>query len=274
MSKPEKAGIITRREYNWLKSFSKLEPHEQKKVKYFEDNNTYKPFKIPDKKVSKKVSKTPQKKIEITKSLIWKFFKIFFKAETGTEFQETPDAIKNISPIINYFALNDDFFNCVRLVGTKNKPSYQKGLLIIGKFGNGKSTIMKVLSKIFNHYKMPMRFKAVSSHDLVTEWEAIQNPGGKSLYFERYLCKVLYIDDVKKEKIASNYGKTDVIKDIIEKRYDKKLKTYITCNYRESDNDGNLDDALMEFNRYGNHIYDRLFEMFNIIEFKGESFRK
>lgn len=213
-------------------------------------------------------------KIIITKASIWKLFKKFYKSENGNEFKETPEALKNIEPIIKYFVYDDDFFKCDNLVTTLSQPSFKKGLLIIGKFGNGKTSIMRALSKLFNHYQMPMRFKAVNAHDLVTEWESIDSHGGKDLFFERYTCKSLYIDDVKKEREASNYGKTEIIRDILEKRYDRKLITHITCNYRDTDNVGDLNDALQEFSRYGNHIYDRLFEMFNIIEFKGKSFRK
>ena len=213
-------------------------------------------------------------KIEITSNILWKLFKITYKIETGKEFEETDESLKNISPIIKYFAYDDEFFECDRLVSEFNNPSFDKGLLIIGNYGNGKTSIMTSLSKMTIHYKIPIRFQYVNANQLVTEWETIQSPGEKSLFFEKYLCKCLYIDDVKKEKTASNYGKTEVIKEILEKRYDKKLRTLITCNYRDSDNSSDLSDALIEFNRYGNHIYDRLFEMFNIIEFKGKSFRK
>jgi DNA replication protein DnaC len=269
MKEPEKIGVITRREYEWLKTFKTLEPHEEKKVKEFEEVNN-KPIQV----VKEEKPKKEIKKITITKGLLWKNFLIFFKAETGQDFQQTKDSIENIAPIINFFALDDNFFRSNRLVKKYNEPSFDKGLLVIGMFGNGKTTIFKVLSKMFKHFNMPMRFKAVNAHDLVTEWETLDSPGDKYLFFEKYLCRSLYIDDVKKEKTASNYGKSEVIKEILEKRYDLKLRTYITCNYRESDSVGDLNDALMEFNRYGNHIYDRLFEMFNIIEFKGKTFRK
>lgn len=217
--------------------------------------------------------KEPTEKITITKASIWRLFKIFYKAETGKDFIKTEESIKNIEPIIKYFVFDDAFFECENLVKEFNTPSFKKGLLIVGKFGNGKTTIMRTLENLFKHYQMPMRFKAVNAHDLVTEWESIDSRGGKYLFFERYTCRSLYIDDVKKEREASNYGKTEVIKDILEKRYDRKLITHITCNFRETDQQGNISDALEEFNRYGNHIYDRIFEMFNIIEFKGKSFR-
>ena len=58
---------------------------------------------------------------------------------------------------------------------------------------------------------------------------------------------MLHIDDVKKERKASNYGTVEIIRDILEKRYDKKIKTFITCNNRESDKEGNLKDALIVF---------------------------
>lgn len=267
-NKPEKIGIITRREYQWLKSFKSLEPHEQKKIDEYEKLNAPRP--VPQVIKEKK----EVKKIQITKGLLWKNFKTFYKHETGKEFIEHPDAIKNIEPIIKYFAYDESFFDCDNLVKDLNKPSFKKGLLIIGKFGNGKTTVMKTLGFMFSHFGMPMKYTIVNAHELVSGWESLQSPGDRSLFFEKYLCNSLYVDDVKKERRASNFGKSEVVRDILEKRYDKKLLTHITCNFRETDHVGDIKDALQEFNRYGNHIYDRLFEMFNIIKFTGKSFRE
>lgn len=269
MSKPVKIGVITRREYEWLKSFESLEPHEIKKIEEYEKQQKTETYKIPEE--PKKEKPEP---IIITKGMVWNGFKRTFYEMNGRKFDETSDAIKNIAILIQYFIYDEDFFKSDRLVKNLNDPSFKKGLLIIGKFGNGKTAYMNALSKYFKDNKMPMVFKSVTSHQMVTEWETIESPGDKSLYFEKYLCKSLYIDDVKKEKIAHNFGKTNVIKEILEKRYDKKLKTFITCNYTEGDSKGDLRSALYDFSNYGDHIYDRLFEMFNIIEFKGKSFRK
>lgn len=274
MSEPVKIErLITRREYDWLKTFKVLEPHEEEKIRQFEEKNN--PVFKPIKSIKKTKKVNLEDKIKITKGLIWHHFKEFYKIETGKEFvgSKDSDSIKNIEPIIKYFALDDDFVNSERLLKDYNRPSLKKGLLIIGMFGNGKTTIMKTLSKMFDHYNLPMKFKSVNAHDLVTEWESIETPGDKSLFFERYLCRFLYIDDVKKERKASNYGVTEIIQEILQKRYDKKLKTFITCNYRELDSEENIEDAINEFNRYGNHIVDRVYEMFNIIQFKGKSFR-
>ncbi|WP_299129432.1 AAA family ATPase [uncultured Winogradskyella sp.] len=224
---------------------------------------------------SKQVKSKPiQKKVfKITKAYIWKLFKQFYQSENGKLFIETEDSLKNIEPIIKYFVHDESFFDCENLVKLFNKPSFDKGLLVIGPYGNGKTTIMKTVSKLFKHYQLPMRFNTVNAHDLVTEWECIANQGDKSLFYERYTCKVLLIDDAKKERKASNYGISDVVGELLQKRYDQKLLTHITCNPVDGDEERCIENALNEFNRYGGHMHDRLFEMFNIIEFKGKSFR-
>ena len=269
MSEPTKIGLLTAREYQWLKTSEVIEPHEQLKLEEFEKAKAKKYADY----LKGKPAKELKEKIMITKGLLWSSFKPFYHKETGQVFIENEDSLKNIAVVINYLAFDDDFFVSDRLTSKHNEPSFERGLLITGKFGNGKTSIMKALSKMTTHFLMPIRFKFVNAHDIVTEWETLESPGEKSLFFERYLCKCLCIDDVKKEKKASNYGITEIIKEILEKRYDKKLKTFITCNFREGDKTGDLNDSLEEFNRYGDHIYDRIFEMFNIIEFKGKSFR-
>lgn len=271
MKDPVKIGVITAREYGWLKSMQTLEPHEQQKVNEYEKENIPKePFTPPTKEAKKEVTK-----IEITKALLWNYFKAYYFQINKKNFIETPDSIQNIAVIINYFAFNDDFYKSGLLVRKYNNPSFNKGLLIIGNYGNGKTSIMKTLSFMFEDLRMmSIRFRHVSSNQLVSDWECCATPADKQQFFMKYMSPRLCIDDVKKEKKASNFGVTEAVKEILEKRYDKGLKTFITCNYRESDNTGDLDDALMEFNRYGDHIYDRLFEMFNIVQFKGKSFRK
>lgn len=264
-----KLGALTSREYAWLKEQPKLTEQEQEKVKEFE---TIKP---PD-DLSK--PKNKRDKLKITKELLWKHFLVFYKIQTKNSFEQTPEAVANIAPIIKYFIGDASFANSdnlVKQVGRSQlQPSLEKGLLIIGNYGNGKTTIMRTLSKMLCHYQLPMSFKSVNCHDLVTEYESIQNVGDKYLFYERYKCRALHLDDVKKEHTANNYGKVDLVRSILEKRYDLDLKTFVTCNYREGDGSENVADGLKEFGeRYGEHIYDRLFKMFNIIQFKGSSFR-
>ena len=252
------------------------------------ENNTNNQTHKKEFKTQENTLKTQNKEglMVVTKVLLWKLFKKAYKIAHRRDFIETKDTLANIAPIIEYFVMDQHFFNRSQLITNVHAlelaPSFEKGLLIIGGYGNGKTSIMEALQLVFDHYRMPMRFKGYKAHDLVTEYERIgadrtYRESSKYQFYNR-LTKVrgLYLDDVKKEREASNYGKVNLIRDILEKRYDhKKGKTYITCNYREGDAAYNLEDALAEFGeKYGGHIYDRLFEMFNIIEFKGTTFRK
>lgn len=258
-------GEITSQEYSGLIKQNYVTSDQDKMLKSYEEKN---PGEAKE-----------QKPLVITKALIWKYFQLAYKFNTKEAFEETPETLANVGVIINYFVKDPDFFKSPRLVKRVGNstliPDFRKGLLIIGNYGNGKTTIMQSLSQLFSHFELPMRYKSVNAHDIVTEYETLQTPGDKHLFYERYKCRALYVDDVKKEPVASNYGKKEIIRDIIEKRYDNRLKTYLTCNYREGDDTEDLSDGLYEFGeRYGMHIYDRLFKMFNIIQFKGSSMRK
>ncbi|WP_103072262.1 P-loop NTPase family protein [Aquimarina sediminis] len=226
------------------------------------------------------------RKVILTKAHLWKLFKRAFLVHAGRHFIETPDSLANIAPLIEYFVSDPSFFTRKHLIrsidGQLLHPSFDKGLLIVGGYGNGKTTIMQAFELLFSYYQMPMRFKGYTTHDLVTWYERIGSDltYRESSKYQFYHCLTtvlgLYLDDVKKEREASNYGKVNLIREVLEKRYNqKKLKTYLTCNYREGDTTEDVEDALTEFGeKYGGHIYDRLFEMFNIIEFKGASFRR
>lgn len=247
--------------------------------------------------------------IEFNKSTLYHGFMQAFKTLTGKEFEKTPDTLANLEVVLKYFAKDESFKSCSRLIthidgfSMPLNPSFSKGLLIVGNYGNGKSTILKVFELLFEHnYKIAKekfwhniadweqaRFKTANCHDLVTEFESLQNQEAKYNFYKKYTNFRWSFDDLKKEKIASNYGLTNVIQTIFEKRYDNASnffkvqknrvlnkpipKTFGSCNYDDLHPD-NLEKALFEFSvKYGGHIYDRVFELSNIVEFKGKSFR-
>jgi DNA replication protein DnaC len=230
--------------------------------------------------------------IQINKTNLYHGFKQAFKTVSGKDFEENDDTLKNLEPVLKYFAQDETFFNCERLHtiidGVELNPSFRKGLLIIGNYGNGKSTIMKTFELLFNHNAkiavdkkwdnakdwISLRFKIANCHDIVTEFEACKKPEEKENFYKKYSTFRYSFDDIKKEKLASNYGLTNVMQAIFEKRYDGKKLTFGTCNYPENE-PNNLSKAIEEFGtKYGGHIYDRVFEQYNIIEFQGKSFRK
>ena len=230
--------------------------------------------------------------IEVNKSNLYHGFLQSFRFLNGYDFVSNAETIKNLEVVLKYFLKDDEFFNCSNLLktidGVELAPSFKKGLLIVGNYGNGKSTIIKCFENLFNHnYKIAyekhwrnikqwneLRFKIVSCHQLVSDFECLPNALEKDVFNKKYSNFKYCFDDIKKEKIASNFGLTNVMQTILEKRYDQKNKTFLTMNFDDRfPND--ISKALDEIGpKYGNHIYDRLFEMFNIIEFNGKSFRR
>jgi hypothetical protein len=236
------------------------------------------------------------------KKTIYKNFLIAYKYLNGVDFIVNEESIRNIEPIIKYFAFDKTFFdaeNSVKQVGNKTLiPSFNKGLLIIGNVGNGKTSVMKAMQFMIDYYFQKaidekwntsgdwslLRFKFKTTESLVTEYEFLKSGQEKEIFFSKYSKGNLFLDDLKREKDASNFGITNVVKAIVEKRYNNqkqyadekvsKIRTFGTMNFHEKHPD-NIDLAIQEAGlKYGSHIYDRFFEICNIIEFKGKSFRK
>lgn len=285
----EKASkIISRREFDFLSQFNNHSPEEKEKLEaYLKDlEEKFQHVKIKKQEINYIDGYEP------TKSNIWKMFLLNFKIVNGKDFIQTPDSLQNIEPLIKYFSQDADFLNCKNLIkefeGVELKPNFKKGLLIIGPYGNGKTSILKSLSTGFTsttelakkeYWKSftlwnRLRFNCHNANDVVTEFECIERAEYKEEFYKKYSGFRLYFDDFKNEKIASNFGKTELFREIIEKRYNNQAQTLLTMNY-EPTKPFDLSYALDAIaKRYGEHIYDRLFEMFNIIEFKGKSFRK
>lgn len=244
-------------------------------------------------KIEKAVNPTyqqPRRKIK-PKNLYENFFLPKFKEMNGFEFLETEESKRNMLLLIYYFCNDPRFFAnesgslVTSFRSRKLEPTFKKGLLIIGTYGTGKSSIMRVFEEILQpcHHA----FKIKDANDLVTEYESFNTAQEKELFNrdnvkqtfkgidkKTYLRKPRLFDDVKTEKHASNYGKVNLIKQILEQRYSREAKTHIICNYKTG-HDNNLEEGLKEFAElYGTRVYDRLFSMFNILEFKGKSFRK
>lgn len=228
------------------------------------------------------LSKKEETTFKTTPLILGKVFKMYFNYIHGKEFVKDEFTTNNILPLLYYFSKDERFFNCENLSKLSN-ASFDKGIIIIGTFGNGKTAAMKVFEKIFQNVK-GMSFKGYTANEVVGIFEKCNTDTLKLEFDRKVMVGSRYFDDVKTERIASNYGKVNIFKDILETRYNNRIqkvdgqeiinKTFITCNYKEGF-EGNVDVALEEFGeKYGGRVYDRLFEMFNIIEFKGSSFRK
>lgn len=213
--------------------------------------------------------KQVEKKV-ITGKMLFDAFKREFE-KSGNELILTDDFKANLRTLMHYFLKDYRFYQQENL-SQHTEPNLSKGLLIVGHWGNGKSTIMQVFHKVFKGVKgAGFRFK--NTNDIVSEFEFCENASQKEEFFKPLENFTYCFDDILTERIASNYGKNDLLKTILETRCNKKIKTYITCNYPKGDH--TIEGLHKEIrNRYGDRVSDRIYEMFNIIEFKGKSFRK
>ncbi|QQV90927.1 DnaC-like helicase loader [Polaribacter phage Freya_1] len=284
-------NLIGRRKYEALKKFD-FENMSAEDMVYFK--NTFKisvakaekmvlDYEIHNKKPSPEVTEyskeynrklllTPEKKYKsLTKEELWSRFVSNFQKLTRKKLIKDADFIKNMEPIFYYFIRNfEEFKKCERLSDV-SVPSFKKGLLIIGDFGNGKSTIMNVLEMSLR--KTSMYFKGYSANEVVLAFDACKTPTEKTTFIKRYSKGVLYFDDIKSERRTENYGNKELFREILENRYNNNAITFITCNYKKGF-EGDLKTALAEFGeKYGDRVNDRIYEMFNVIEFKGKSLR-
>ena len=231
-----------------------------------------------DPKKNKPTNFLPHLKINnllVSQQDFYKLFKAVFKKICKKEFISDENSDELLNTLVNYFYRNNEFFKSKCLAKDQNSPNFDKGLLIIGNSGLGKSKFLKTFEFIFNecHFNKHLNFKMLKAIDVVSEFEKIETPYEKNYFIEKHSKGIKCYDDVKCEREASNFGKVNLFKDILLARYETEMKTIITCNF-----DNNFPEdygkALEEFGtKYDGRVYDRIFEMFNIIVVKGTSKR-
>ena len=279
----EQTGIgkgIGRHKYEFLKQIPKTELTDLQRHQIVEYENRAAPMTAEQIAANKEYFKRIREKsdddvkeVKITAEQLYKVFKSDFFEVNKREYVHNDETKRNLQPIIFYLTKDDRFFQCQNLRKDLSEPSFLKGLLVIGNFGNGKSAAFKTLAHVLRQVK-GFSFKTYTANQVVGMFEQCADESERR-EFERIMYGGrVYFDDVKTERIASKFGKVNVFKDIIEERYNNKALTYITCNFAEGF-PGDTQKALDEFEfKYGGRVYDRLFEMFNIVEFHGKSFRK
>jgi DNA replication protein DnaC len=144
-----------------------------------------------------------------------------------------------------------------------------KGLLLTGPFGTGKTIILKgIVQFIEKYYSVKSLDKGISeplyvlSHDMANYFTS----DNEYMINRMKNTSILAIDDVGYEStMVKSYG-TEIkpFEEIIMNRYDKKKNILISTN-KTIDELGII---------YGWHIYDRLKQMTYVVQFKGESKRK
>lgn len=221
--------------------------------------------------------KTEVKKEEMTKDWLWERFEEAYLEQNKVRYSRDADSLENIKPLIYYFIGDlENFRVCKNVASLSSKPSLDKGLLIIGGYGNGKTSSLKALETALQGTNVS--FKIYSANEVVSMYESTTDNSERKEFYKLHLSGVRCFDDVLSEREANNYGKANLIKDILEERYMKNKRTYITVNYLDQTATQKAEDLQTSLKqigaKYGSRVYDRLFQMFNIVEFKGKSFRK
>lgn len=221
--------------------------------------------------------KTISRKILLNPSiepLKWyKTFKLYFKAVNGTEFIETEETKDLVYTLIYFFSKKKNFRKSPLLhTFMESSICVEKGLIIVGGFGCGKSSIMKTFQTLIKE-ESKFNLKFITTVGVVSEYERTEQIDLNDL--ENTLVKGhLVIDDLLAEEVASRFGKTDLFKNILFQRCENpSMNTIITMNY-DAEDPNDIDLALRKLYRYEGRNFDRILGGFNFVRLEGKSFRK
>lgn len=172
-----------------------------------------------------------------------------------------------------YFGQDEKFYSLCKSIGLEN-ISLDKGVLLAGNFGVGKTWFMKLFLQnqrqcyfIRNAKEIADEFQTNGEDSMEDYVKLRQNAlNDSSAFFQKYtgLC----VDDIGTEDIKVHYGnKKNVIGDIIEKKYANGT----TGIYLH----GTTNLSAQQLNEmYGGRVVSRMREIFNFIELYGNDRRK
>lgn len=203
---------------------------------------------------------------------LYETFKETFKRLNGKEFIENYESKNFIYTLIYYFTKQSNFYKSPLLfnfLGTEAR--LEKGLIIVGGFGCGKSSILKTFQEMVKNDKVH-NLKFITSIQAVNEYEATDQENLHD-FNNRIEKGNLIIDDLLAEKTASRYGKKELFENVLFQRCEnQKATTIITMNF-DSELPNDMEFALEKLSRYGGRVFDRILGGFNFIQLDGKSFR-
>ena len=180
----------------------------------------------------------------------------------GSHFKIIEEDKENIKKLLCYFL--KDKHNALRL-----GINLQKGILLTGPIGVGKSSLMNLM-RFYEPAQTRFMFKScrdISFEFIKDGYDTIQKYSNRS--FKNHEPITYCFDDLGTENNLKFYGnECNIMAEILLSRYDlfvsRKLITLLTTNLSASEIE----------NIYGNRLRSRMREMFNLIAFMKESFDK
>ena len=150
-----------------------------------------------------------------------------------------------------------DQVNCKQL-----NIDLNKGILLTGPVGCGKTSLMKLLRHVVPHQKP---YKVIPTRNIVFDF----NHAGYKIIEDYGNMNYFCFDDLGVEPTGRHYGKDcNVMGEIILSRYDLFLKTKIKTHATTNLNAQELED------RYGNRVRSRMRQMFNLVGYDKSSIDK
>ena len=170
----------------------------------------------------------------------------------GKNFRIYDDDHNILLKLCNYFV--KDFESCKQYGIDPNK-----GLLISGPVGCGKTSLMKLLKYLVQAQRP---YEVIPCRNIVFSFNHIGYKTIEDYGNSQFFC----FDDLGIEPIGRHFGKDcNVIGEILLSRYDlfleHKIKTHATTNLNAQE----LEE------RYGNRVRSRMRQLFNLIAFSKEA---